>query len=1016
MRGVMLCLLCSVALTGPLWAWHMELAYDGGGYWRERVLVEVENLSSTETLGALIALQVGEAPRALPIAGQDVTALRVCDELGRELKYDLRDAQNAPRRKGKIEAGDGLSFRADLRARQQTRLFVYVDNPRAWPVAEFLDAPADEASKKSARSALQIRVSPPEKQTLQSLESPSAWPNDLSWQLRIPLTIHNFSDQSSSSVLIHADLRKALWRFSARPNGPALLIVDGSAPANEAKRPHLLSKTDVYFLADLPARCSKRFDVYISKVATKEHGLSYEPLIRSRANRALNPSFEEGDQRPTGWQPNPEPAKGFEASRTPDGQWGRFAARLRIPPKLAGRWLGWRQEIPAKPDRTYAYFGFVKADASSKPIVLHAHWLTARHQPTQSASFLSTDPGVVSGEGWARTSVFRRSPPDTAFVELLLTTDAPGTFWYDGIFFGEVHTATVGLLEARPPAPSSSPALRVWAVNPLIKVFPDSPPEDQPSSLPLCVARNEWEPLQIALRSGKPLRNVQVEVSALRGPKGQTLPRPELWRVGYVPVDYPSAYYRSELAAWYRLRPQGTPRSDGWSGEWPDPLIPFKPFDLPPDRTEAIWLLARIPPETNPGLYEGTVRVSAEREQVNLPVHVRVLPVSLPAQSELQVIFDLRNGRGWDLLSDKENLRTWYRFLSRYRLSPGLLHPSPTFRYENGQVRMETEAFDEMAHHCLDELGIPVLYTPNFLYAFGWAYTPKRIFGLEPFTPEYNRAFQAAYRAFFEHVREKGWFDRFVYYISDEPHFKNEHVQRQMKQLCDLAHEAEPKAPIYSSVWQWVPEWEGYLDIWGAGPHGSLPIREMERLKNRGDKFWFTTDGHMCIDTPYLAIERLLPYLAFKYGASGYEFWGVSWWTYDPWERGWHSYIRQSNDGKKFYWVRYPDGDGYLAYPGERWNTKEPLPSIRLVQVREGIEDYHLFRLLQKALDRNETGEDATAARRVLDQVRSLVVIPNKGGLRSTDLMPDPEAVSDVRRMALETAAKLMAGDQSKSR
>jgi hypothetical protein len=223
-----------------------------------------------------------------------------------------------------------------------------------------------------------------------------------------------------------------------------------------------------------------------------------------------------------------------------------------------------------------------------------------------------------------------------------------------------------------------------------------------------------------------------------------------------------------------------------------------------------------------------------------------------------------------------------------------------------------------------------------------------------------------------------------------------------MKQLCSLAHQAVPGIRIYSSTWQFVPEWVGDLDIWGIGPHGSCSVADMERLKSAGAELWFTTDGHMCIDTPYLAIERLLPYLCFAYGVSGYEFWGVSWWTYDPWEYGWHSYIRQSDEGERFYWIRYPNGDGYLVYPGDKFGLIEPLPSIRLMQVREGIEDYLLLRAIERALKEGKwQGEKAEAAKRVLERARSLVSIPNEGGLRSTSLLPDPNKVTEIRDDAL---------------
>ena len=72
----------------------------------------------------------------------------------------------------------------------------------------------------------------------------------------------------------------------------------------------------------------------------------------------------------------------------------------------------------------------------------------------------------------------------------------------------------------------------------------------------------------------------------------------------------------------------------------------------------------------------------------------------------------------------------------------------------------------------------------------------------------------------------------------------------------------------------------------------------------------------------------MLPYYCFKYGVKGFEFWGLAWWTYNPWQVGWHQFIRQSDEGKKYYWVRYPDGDGFLAYPGKPAGMDGPASTI----------------------------------------------------------------------------------------
>jgi hypothetical protein len=167
----------------------------------------------------------------------------------------------------------------------------------------------------------------------------------------------------------------------------------------------------------------------------------------------------------------------------------------------------------------------------------------------------------------------------------------------------------------------------------------------------------------------------------------------------------------------------------------------------------------------------------------------------------------------------------------------------------------------------------------------------------------------------------------------------------------------------------------------------------------------------MCTDTPYCACERLLPHYCFKYGVRAYEFWGIDWLTYNPYEFGWHRYIQQSGrPGQRPQWVRYPNGDGFLAYPGQPIGHAGAVSSIRLEQAREGLEDYEYLYLLRHAVDRGkQRGADVTVGEAALAAADGLVEIPNAGGKYSTRILPDPDAVFTVREQvakAIEALSK----------
>jgi hypothetical protein len=565
----------------------------------------------------------------------------------------------------------------------------------------------------------------------------------------------------------------------------------------------------------------------------------------------------------------------------------------------------------------------------------------------------------------------------------------------------------------------------------MVKLFPDDPPRAR-EAVALFAARNEWEPLQVGIWSRKDLRNVRAQISGLRSPSGRTLPAAKSFRIATVDVDKPSAYYCTLVPEWMRRVArfengsegcQGagrardiTPnfrdllpprRTDGWPGEWPDPLPPLGPFDLAAGRTQGIWFDIFVPEDATSGDYEGTVTVEADGQPaVRLPLRLTVWDFALPVERHLRVVYDL--GLRGEEGDDPKVLRQWLHFLAEHRISADSVCPLPVFSLdEQGQVRMDARRFDEMAPYYFDELHMNWSYMPTTFYGVQWAQPLRPFMGLQPHTPEYEKAFKSAFKLFVDHVTERGWRDKFIYYLSDEPFFQPQ-VVKDLRYMIGLAREVAPDVLIFASTWDHCSDLDGYLSLWGIGQYGGFPVEIMQERLKAGDKLVFTTDGQQALDTPYLATERLLPAYCFKYGVMGYEFWGVSRWAMDVWERSWENFHRQTDDEKVHYWFRYPNGDGYLAYPGEKVGVDGPVPSLRLKGVREGSEDYEYYIILQNAIgDARKQGADVSGAERALDAVRGLVAIPNHGGLHSAELLPEPDAIYRVRKQVAEEILRL---------
>jgi len=1018
--------------------WHHPFYLPGGGYWRARVPVTVHNDTDRELAGT--AVEVGAAS----LAGTPAGAVRVCDAKGTEMLFALADAQGERLTSGPIPEEARLTIPVECPARASVVYYVYFDNPAAGEVPEFLEP--------LTPGLVRAEVGQVERMLLDEYPAGElrGWPNSkitAPYDRRAVVRTFCFEEDSSSQRLAAVDLGAIACRARGRLDHDRLLVVAGTDRPTRA----ILGNT-LLLDARLPARSAGTWHVYFRDDQPPTTAPAEQPiggilagkiaaLVDGPRNLVANPSFERGGPLPevwTGGQPAPGP-DGVEFSLDETGApgLGDRAARMRVPHDAAKTWRGWRQAVDVKPGRTYLVAGWVKTEDLRGKVQLHVHLLQAGGKLCEEGAFRSAGPAIEGTTDWTLMSATLRMPGDAAKLELHLTMDTTGTVWHDGLLVAETLPAQAVGFEGRPVA--SADEIAVWKVPAVVKVFTDDPapgretflerkyPPGDTASFAIALAHNEREPLQLAVRSGRAIRNVRVEVEPLRGPGGATLDS-EVSVVGCVPVDHPTSYYRSESPAWHRKFPRRKGSCDGWAGIWPDPLLPTDTLDLVPNETRAVWLTVAAGKDSPPGRYAARVRLAAEgKALVERQLVATVWDFTLPEHSRLAAIYDVRLGPGreWWGGSFDEKYRELVGFLAERRLCPDRVWPEPKLDYVDGRVKADFTEFDRAAAWYFDELKLPAAYTPRVFYLFGWAHPPGRKFGEAPYAgeppwddvdrgqlrPEFKRAYQACLRAFWDHVLKRGWADRFVLYISDEPHFRHEHIRRQMEALCRMIHEVDPTIPIYSSTWGHVPEWDESLDVWGISHYGRVPVEQMERLREAGKRLWFTTDGQMCLDTPYCAVERLLPHYCFKYGVEAYEFWGAAWLTYDPYRFGWHAYIRQADRPGSYYWVRYPNGDGYLIYPGVSEKGSDPLSrggltpfripvsTVRLEQAREGVEDYEYLCLLRSRIEAaRAAGNDTSRAERALERAAALVTIPNAGGRYSTRILPDPGEVYEVRR------------------
>lgn len=903
-------------------------------------------------------------------------------------------------------------------------------------------------STSNTSAGISTKLNPVEKMVLSEKALPQIWPKGMEWCT--PIRLYNFVGQPVRSGMVTVDITGIKARMGRSADIGRITVSDG-------KRTYpvtLLRNTLLIAGMNLPAKTVLNLGLYVPMRATakrvvttvtgtrstgttedtRQNAVSgkvisfndislkaYEGLINSPANLAKNPSLEAGGPFPESWQGGIEgtSAEATKMSMDASGLFGKLCGIIAVPSSSPAAWVGWRQRLKITPGASYLCGVWMKSQRLTAGTVLYAHILDAKGELITTTSAGTAITGTTD---WTLMSGIITMPTNARELEIHLTTNGTGLLWHDGVIVMEVNSALPGGVQTKP-APSAT-GTDLWQVNAIEKVFREHRPIGKQTSVQITMAGSEKEPLQLAVRSAKAIGEVRVVVEAPVNKLGVKL-GVDVGVVGYVPVDYPTNYYQDTIPAWFRKSPQTGPACDGWAGLWPDPIYPRDRFKLEANSTQPVWITVDAPQNATPGDYTGKVKLTSAGKTIKeLPFTVHVWGFSLPTEQHSVAIYDARLGSEWDIAgqSSEQTRRQFWKFMADYRLCPDRVYPNPDIRYENGKVIADFTEYDKAAEYYFNVLHLPTSYMPDVFYLFGWGFPPDVRFGEKPYEgtfpydgvnrrilrPEFKTAMKACLKAYWDHMKQKGWDKKMVYYISDEPFYSQPATIAQMQALCEMIAEVDPTIPIYSSTWGHVKSWDSYINLWGIGHYGDVPENTIKKLRTDGARVRFTTDGQMCLDTPYCAIERLLPHYCFKYDVEGYEFWGANWLTYNPHKYGWHSYIAQTDTPGKSYYVRYPNGDGYIAYPGASVGINAPIPSIRMAQAREGVEDYEYLYLLRSLITQAKTkGLNTTSAEQSMAAAQQLVGMPSAGGRYSSSILPDPDAVFAVKSKLAQAIEEL---------
>lgn len=553
---------------------------------------------------------------------------------------------------------------------------------------------------------------------------------------------------------------------------------------------------------------------------------------------------------------------------------------------------------------------------------------------------------------------------------------------------------SAGLIACIPALAASRP--QAWFVDSLVKVFPEDTPAAARAVEPLFDgARRGTVSIQIALRSGEALSGITAETGALRG-SGAPIPSVQVRWVRYVNVDSNSTSTPPEELV------HKAP------GLFPDPLEAVSPITLEKDQTRSLWITIPVPAAQAPGEYKGELRVlQGPKPIVRLPYRLRVYAATVPQPIPLAITNYLNLSEGlfqrhfgisrnspewWDAISNIARFLAEHHQNGVFQNTPGLVGA----RLEGSAINYDFTNFDRFFGAFIsagvdaniqggnlmerDRRKDAPLMVDAWVDENGHAVL-KRV----PLTDERAHRFLESYLpALYAHLVSKGWEKKYLQGVMDEP---TEFETAQFAEVAAMVRKYMPGVRILEpmSLRLDLDFLKRNIDIW-VMHLGTIENKQeiIEQQAREGRELWFYTAlsprgryPNRLIDFSLLKV-RVLHWLNFKYGFSGYLHWGANYWSSDPYQNT-QPVINQGR-------TLLPPGDAFITYPNRAGKTFNS--SIRLEQMREGIEDYGLLTELKT--------RDAAEANRIADEVVQSL----------TEFVRDPARFRAIRRELLTALSR----------
>lgn len=454
----------------------------------------------------------------------------------------------------------------------------------------------------------------------------------------------------------------------------------------------------------------------------------------------------------------------------------------------------------------------------------------------------------------------------------------------------------------------------------------------------------------------------------------------------------------------------------------PDALIPqdaaleHDELSIATGNNGGLWVTVYVPADTPAGTYTGNFKLAVENVSVDIPVSVTVYNYELPETTSGRSLFSWRYNRvgAGELDSSNEMMETYYEFFKDYRIS---LQSMPLESTTKEEIKA---AFDKYY---------------NTLTTYTLMPEPGKVPGGGTLAEgTQNMIYYIAQLSSEDGVN---YFEKAMLYVVDEPQLWVEESRNYAMttidnvnaflQKCVDVIEADTTDTYtnFKNMENWknsilnipniIPLTETSIEwlVESTGSDATAADTFMKKLNTvcptfdsapslltwMGTKYtnvtniwWYGCTGPR---TPYgnyhigddLIRSRTVSWVQAEYDIEGNLYWDAAAYTdenplyLDQYINVYEYPFRRSD-------ASWPAGDGFLAYPGAAYGVYGPLPSMRLMSIRDGMEELEMLLALGESSLVNSVIAESGTSKLVADSASS------SGGI---------SAFNDTRKALLES-------------